>query len=141
MKRYKTLFTLAAFGAVVVASALSPSLAYAQTVSGKGVNTGSDAIAVAVPQVRDLGTTVTRITDITTQIEACAADGQFSEGDGTCSGGLIPVDIRFEDAGSQKRLYIQNTDGDYVGNSGPAGARYYNLDGENGTVNVVPFGG
>ena len=140
MKLYKTFFTLAAFGAVV-APALLPSFAYAQTVSGKGVNTGSDAIAVAAPQVRDLGLTVTRITDITTQIEACAANGQLSESDGTCSGGLIPVDIRFEDTGTQKRLYIQDTNGNYIGNSGPAGARYYNLDGENGVVSVVPFGG
>ena len=140
MKLYKSLFTITAL-AVSVAPALIPSSAMAQTVLGRGVNAGSDAISVAAPQVRDLGLTVTRITDITTQIEACAATGQLSEEDGSCTNGLLPVDIRFEDTGTQKRLYIQDTNGNYMGDSGPSNARYYNLDGENGAVNVVPFGG
>ena len=140
MKLYKSLFTITAL-AVSVAPTLVPSSALAQTVSGRGVNAGSDAISVAAPQVRDLGLTVTRITDITTQIEACAASGQLSEEDGSCTNGMLPVDIRFEDTGTQKRLYIQDTNGNYMGDSGPSNARYYNLDGENGAVNVVPFGG
>lgn len=141
MKLYKSLFTITAIAALV-APALTPTSAMAQTASGRGISSGGDAVAVAAPQVRDLGLTVRRITEITTQIGQCAATGQLREDGGGCDNGLLPIEIRFEKkAGSlPTRLYIQDLDGIYEGNAGAGSNVYYKLDGRNGVVNLVPFG-
>ena len=126
------------------AALLGPQAAVAQTVSAKGVSTGSDAISVAVPQVRDLGLTVTEITTQTTQIQACAANGELlADDDGNCTSGASLIDIEFTNFGSANVLYIQNPDSEYLGNNGETSDEergvHISLDGPSGEVNRVEF--
>lgn len=125
MKLYNTLFILTAMAAV-----LAPTLTLGQTLSGKGVNTGSDAISAAAPQVRGLGLSVNSINDFTTQISGCAANGEFFDNASNSCVGLAPVDIQFSQNASSTTLRIQRPDGSY---------ETYQLDGANGSANVVPF--
>lgn len=124
MKMHKIILAAALFTLV------GPLHASAQVVSGKGVNTGSDAISAAVPQVRNLVTLLDSVTDITTQLSACAANGQFYNSDTQTCMGLEPIDMQFSQNATSTTLYMQRPDGSYV---------TYDLDGEDGTVNVVPF--
>jgi len=125
MKFSKVLLTF------IAASALSaPTIVFAQTLSGKGVNTGSDAISIAAPQVRGLGVNVNSISDFTTQISGCAANGELFDNASNSCIGLTPIDVEFSQNASSTTLRIQRPDGSY---------ETYQLDGANGSVNVVPF--
>ena len=120
---------------IILAAALftfaMPLYAQAQVVSGKGIDTGADAVSAAVPQARNLGTLVTTVTDVTTQMSACAVNGQFYDSETQTCMGLDPIDMQFSQNATSTTLHMQRPDGSYV---------TYDLDGEDGAVNVVPFG-
>lgn len=99
----------------------------AQTKTAKGINTGSSAIGILVPEVGNLESQVLESTALMGNIQGCGQQSRFYDPNtGDCRT-TDPVSVVFSNGAGGTRLRIQNPDGSFS---------TYDLDGAEGNVVV-----